>query len=690
MRRARSYRPKGGPATWIVPFGAAVLGGVAVAASSCTGTISDPIASVQIDAGRVTLHRLNRAEYNNTIRDLLGTAQTPANDFPADDFSYGFDNIADTLTLSPVQFELYELAAKALVDEAMLSAIPESTVRFEAEDVGGSVGQTSGSAWNLYSNGDIEVSHDFPTQGQYRVKVRAWSTPAGPDAAHMTLHVGSQTFGFEVPNTSTSPLVVDQLVTMNGGPSVVSVSFDNDYYDEVLMEDRNLLVDYIEVIGPIGATSANPERDKIVVCDFVDQGDPCLRTIIETFGARAWRRPLEAADVDGLMGLVKVARDQGDGDEVGLRLALRAILTSSRFLYRLELDADPTSKDSHPLDDYELASRLSYFLWSSMPDDALFASAAAGTLHDDAELDAQIDRMLADPKAKAMVDNFAGQWLFTRVLANHQADYQKFPTYTPDLAAAMRGEADAFFTELLTSDTVGIDQLLKANFTYANDLLATHYGLTPPGSTTLTRVDTTGTDRGGILRQGSLLTVTSNPDRTSPVKRGKWILTNILCDSPPDPPANVPPVEKGDLTGKTVREVFEAHRADPVCASCHVVMDQLGFSLENFDAIGAWRTEDNGLPIDSTGELPDGTGFANGSEMSDIVAKDARFPKCVLKKLYTYGLGRGAGKADEHFLDDLAERYVAGGLQLRNAIKLVVKSDPFRTRHGEPVIGGAK
>lgn len=680
MRRAR----------WIVPFGAAVLGASAIAATSCNGTIGDPIGSVEVDAGRVTLHRLNRGEYNNTIRDLLGTAQTPANDFPADDFSYGFDNIADTLTLSPVQFELYELAAKSLVDEAMLTAIPESTIRFEAEEVGGTVGQTAGSAWNLYSNGDIEVSHDFPTQGKYRVKVRAWSTPAGPDDAQMTLRVGAQSFVFAVPNTSTSPLVVDQEVTVNEGPAVVSVSFDNDFYDDVTMADRNLLVDYIEVDGPIGATSANPLRDRIVVCDFATGGDPCLRTIIEKFGTRAYRHPLDAADVDGLMGLVKVARDQGDTDEAGLRLALRAILTSARFLYRLELDADPTSTASHPIDDYELASRLSYFLWSSMPDDALFAAAAAGTLHEDAELDAQVDRMLADPKAKAMVDNFAGQWLFTRVLANHQADYQKFPTYSPDLASAMKGEADAFFTELLTSETVGIDQLLKANFTYANDLLAQHYGLTPPGSTTLTRIDTTGTARGGVLRQGSLLTVTSNPDRTSPVKRGKWILTNILCDSPPDPPSNVPPVEKGDLVGKTVREVFEAHRANPVCASCHEVMDQLGFSLENFDAIGAWRTEDNGLPIDATGVLPDGTAFQDASEMADIVGKDPRFPECVLRKLYTYGLGRGAGKADQHFLDDLATKYAATGLQLRNAIKLVVKSEPFRTRHGEAAPGGAK
>ncbi|MFO0616907.1 MAG: DUF1592 domain-containing protein [Polyangiaceae bacterium] len=687
MRRAR----------WIVPFGASLLAGVAVAASACNGTIGDPIAPASVDAGRVTLHRLNRAEYNNTIRDLLGTAQTPATDFPADDFSYGFDNIADTLTLSPVQFELYELAAKNLVDEAMLTAIPSTTARFEAEVVGGSVGQTEGSAWDLYSNGTIEVSHDFPTKGSYKVKVRAWSTPAGPDDAQMTVRVGAQTFTYKVPNTSTSPLVVEQDVAMNEGPAVVSVSFDNDYYDDVTMADRNLLVDYIEVIGPIGATSSNPLRDRIVVCDFVNEGDPCLRTILEKFGARAFRHPLAPEDVDALMGLVQVARDQktptetdADAEETGLRLAIRAMLTSPRFLFRLELDPDPLAKDSHPLDDYELASRLSYFLWSSMPDDALFAAAAAGTLHEDAELDAQVDRMLADPKAKAMVDNFAGQWLFTRVLANHQADYQKFPTYSPDLAAAMKGESDAFFTELLTSESVGIDQLLTANFTYANDLLAGHYGLPAVGSSAVKRVDTTGTNRGGILRQGSLLTVTSNPDRTSPVKRGKWILTNLLCDSPPDPPANVPPVQKGDLVGKTVREVFEAHRANPICNSCHEVMDQLGFSLENFDAIGAWRTDDNGLPIDATGKLPDGTAFANGAEMADIVGKDARFPKCVLKKLYTYGLGRGAGKADEHFLDDLAERYAATGLELRNAIKLVVKSEPFRTRHGEPATGGGK
>ncbi|APR76833.1 Hypothetical protein A7982_02180 [Minicystis rosea] len=655
--------------------------------SGCIGHIGDPdedgSSTEAADPGRVTLHRLNRAEYDNTVRDLLGTKLTPAVNFPADDSAYGFDNLADTLSLSPVQFELYELTAQTLVNEAMNNVVPAITTRYEAEDLGSTVGGSAGNAWNLYTKGAIVVAGKLVTPGDYKVRVRAWQTPAPPDAAHMSIVVGTQTFGFDIAGDKSAPVVVQQIVTVPAGVTDLSVTFDNDFYDEATMADRNLLVDYIEIEGPLGVTKDNPLRDRIVTCDFAKGGDACLREILQAFAERAFRRPLVKAEVDGLMKLVALARAQGDTDEAGLRIAMRAILLHPAFLYRVELDEVPTSETSHPLSDYELASRLSYFLWSSMPDQALFDAASAGKLHDDAELDAQVDRMLADPKSRAMIDNFAGQWLYTRELREHQADFQLFPTYDTDLAASMKAETELFFEELLKSETLGIESLVKADFTYLDDRLAQHYGLPAPGSATPVRVKLDSNKRGGVLTQGSWLTVTSNPARTSPVKRGKWILGNLLCSKPPDPPPNIPPITTGDLEGKSVREVLSEHTKNPACASCHKVMDQLGFALENYDAIGAWRTVDNGFPIDASGTLPDGTTFQDETGMADVIAKDPRFPKCVATKMYTYAIGRGPSTADSPWLDALTTGFQSQGSRLRELIKLIVKSEPFRTRRGE-------
>ncbi len=664
---------------------------VPLSLAACVGQIggseTDPVppkpGPASADAGRVTIHRLNRAEYNNTVRDLLGTTARPAVNFPADDFAFGFDNLADTLSLSPVQFELYELTAQNLVTEAMTNAVPSTTTRYEAETLGGSAGAASGSAWNLYSNGKIDIVGKIPAAGDYKIRVRAWQTPAPPAAAHMTLTAGGKSYGFDITGDKTAPMLIEQAITAPSAGGLVSVSFDNDFVDPVTMADRNLLVDYIEIEGPLGVTADNPLRDRIVTCDFKQGGDACLREILQAFAERAWRRPLVKSEVDGLMKLIELARAQKDTDEAGLRSALRAILLHPAFLYRVELDEAPTTETSHPLNDYELASRLSYFLWSSMPDQALFDAASAGKLHDDDELDAQVDRLLADPKSRALVDNFAGQWLYTREIGDHQADYQLFPTYNPDLAASMKAESDLFFEEVLKSEDLGIDTLVKASFTYLDDRLAGHYGLPLPGSQAPVRVTLKSGQRGGVLAQGSWLTVTSNPDRTSPVKRGKWILTNLLCSQPPDPPANIPSITKTDLTGKTVREVLAEHTKDPVCASCHKVMDQLGFALENYDAIGAWRTMDNGFPIDANGTLPDGTTFTNETEMASVIANDPRFPACVTKKMYTYALGRGPTVVDDPWLDKLTTDFTSKGSRLRELIKLLVKSEPFRTRRGE-------
>jgi hypothetical protein len=500
------------------------------------------------DVGRVTMHRLNRAEYNNTVRDLLGTTQTPADDFPADDYGYGFDNVADVLSISPSQLELYDRAAEALVDEVF----------------------------------------------------------------------------------------------------------------------------------------AGPLKDDIVTCDAEALGASCVRTILGDFATRAWRRPVTEAEVDDLVSLVDFATAAGKTTDESLQQAIWATLLSPKFIFRVEIDPDPESVEAHPLSDYELASRLSYFVWSSMPDEELFAAAEAGLLADEAELEKQVARMLEDDKAVALVDNFAGQWLQTRSLVDHQPDYASFPTFDDELRASMEAETKAFFRSFLSSD-IGIDALLVADFTFVNDRLAEHYGLPSPGSNALEKVQLTSDQRGGLLTQAGVLTVTSLPTRTSPVKRGKWILAQLLCSEPPPPPEGVEGFNEEALTVGTIREQLEAHRANPECAACHAIMDPLGFGLEKYDGVGSWRTEDNDQPIDATGELPTGEEFDGAAEMADLLAGDPRFGQCVAEQLFVYALGRGVEKGDKFHLESIDSGFGERGYRLRELIKLIVVSEPFRMRRGEPV-----
>ncbi len=640
------------------------------------------------DPGRVTLHRLNRVEYNNTVRDLLGTTLQPADDFPADDHSFGFDNIADVMVLSPVQFELYERAAELLADDVLDISAASQIDRYEAEVVGGTVGNVSGDAWNLYSNGDVVVTQTLPSDGQYVVRARVWQSAAGPDDAQASLTINGQALGpFDVPGSESSPTLLEETIDAPAGLSTVMVSFLNDYVDDVTGADRNLFVDYIEIEGPIGATGDNPLRANVVSCEPATEGEACVREIIESFGRKAYRRPLGDEEVDGLLGIYGLAAAEGDDENEGLKLVLRAVLTSPHFLFRVELDPDPTSLEAHLLGDFELASRLSYFLWSSTPDDTLLDLAQAGTLHEESVLLEQVDRMLADPKSRALVDNFAGQWLFTRALADKTPDYLAYPDFDEDLRVAMRAEADAFFAELLAKD-LPIEQLIAADFGFVNDRLAEHYGVSAPGSAEVSQVTLDTAVRGGLLRQGAWLTVTSNPNRTSPVKRGKWILENLLCDEPPPPPAGVEGFDPADLEAKTQKELLAAHRADPTCAACHAVMDPLGLALENYDGIGAFRNTDKGVAVDPSGEIEEGS-FQTPAEFIDLLAKDPRISSCAVEKAFIYALGRGVDSADEFYLDQVDLAFREQGSSLRSLIKLVVTSEPFRYRRGESAEGGA-
>lgn len=664
------------------------------AGAGCEGLLGDSPSSTAAvsgkDPGRVTMHRLNRVEYNNTVRDLLGTKMRPADDFPADDISYGFDNIADVLTTSPLHVELYERAAELLIEEAMAIPVPSKVVSVEAETLMGSAGVATPDAWNLYSDGEVSTLVAFPLKGQYKVSARVWGDQAGSEPAKASVLVGGVPIGqFDVPATSASPMVVEQAATIEPGSKVVAVEFLNDYYDAATQADRNLYVDWITVEGPLDAPPKNSQRDRIAICDPAT-GDACVRDIVKAFARRAWRRPLTQKEVDGLMSFVNLAKQEGDTVEEGLRLALRATLVSSNFVFRAEIDPTPTSLAPHPLNDFELASRLSYFLWSSMPDDELLAAAESGKLKDVAEIKAQVLRMLDDPRADALTDNFAGQWLYTRSLDDHEPDYLVYPAYDDALKEAFRTETKLFFRELLRGDH-SMKELLTGTFTFANDKLAQHYGLSDALGPDFKKVSLEGTPRRGVLSQGSLLTVTSHPTRTSPVKRGKWVLSQLLCSEPPPPPPGVEGLKPDPMPTSTLREMLEQHRKDPICASCHAAMDPIGFGLENFDGIGAYRTDDTGgFAIDASGELPTGEKFIGAVEMADVLAGDARYPRCVTRQLYSYALGRGIINVDRDYIDYLTAQFVAGGMKLTDLIVLVATSDPFRLRRGEPAAAGSQ
>jgi hypothetical protein len=651
-----------------------------------------PIVPGAPDPGRVTLHRLNRAEYDNTVRDLLLTTQTPSTDFPFDDFGYGFDNIAEVLSISPLHLELYELAADDLLDELFAATHPvEPQVwRFEAEtDLEASTGASSGSAWNLWSVGTVSTTLDLPSAGRYLISTRLWADQVDPDLALASILVDGATISsFPVPEADApGGLYTVELDVGWAGLHSVSVSFDNDYYSNGM--DRNLYVDFLEIEGPTDQFTETPPGWALVFpCDPTSAGfdeSTCAREVIAGFAPRAWRRPVTGAEIDGLMGLYDLDRGTGGDWYEGVRTMLKAALLSPYFVYRVELDPDPASPAARPLNGYELASRLSYFLWSSMPDDALFARAADGSLLEDAVLAAEVERMLADPRAGALVDNLAGQWLYVRAIDDAFPDTAFFPGWSEDLRASMKEEMRLVASDLFLGDR-SLLELFTGEETWVDARLAQHYGLPPP-SDTWERVSLADDPRVGFLTTAGLLTSLSYPTRTSPVRRGKWILGNLLCEAPPPPPAGVDTILDGAIDGEpmTLREELEQHRADPVCASCHATMDPIGFSLEHFDGIGAWRTHDDaGFPIDASGMLPDGRAFADAGELAALLAADPKVPGCMVEKTFTYALGRAPTVEDIVYLESIEGQFIGSNHRFAALAAAVVQSAPFRQKTGEP------
>ena len=631
------------------------------------------------DPGRVTLRRLNRAEYNNTIRDLVGVNFQPADDFPMDDIGYGFDNIGDVLSLPPILLEKYLAAATKILDAALITEAPKPAGR---KFPGGP----------LLTFGEIFAKVDFPEDGEYILRAKAYGDQAGNEPARMALRLADKELKkFDVPGGENSPGVYEVRLPVKAGARQFAAAFLNDFYDpkgKVGNRDRNLHVLELEVVGPIEtALPALPETHRRIMFRQPTAGNKpeVAREIIGRFARRSFRRPVTTDEINRLAKFVDLAAKEGESFEKGIKLALSAVLVSPHFLFRGELQPEPDNpKAIHPINEYALASRLSYFLWSSLPDDELFQLAEKKSLRKN--LDQQVKRMLLDPKSRALVDNFAAQWLQLRNLKQMSPDPKEFASFDEPLRAAMLKETELFFETIMREDRSVLD-FLDANYTFVNERLARHYGLTGVSGEQFQRVFFKDNQRGGILTHASILTITSNPTRTSPVKRGKWVLENILGTPPPPPPPDVPELseDKTKVLSGSLRQRMEQHRENPLCASCHAQMDPIGFGFENFDGIGAWREKDGGFPVDPVGKLVSGESFNTPGQLRLILLKGKHdeFIRCLSEKMLTYALGRGLEYYDKCALEQIAKGLAKNKHKFSSFILEVVKSVPFQQRRGE-------
>jgi Protein of unknown function (DUF1592)/Protein of unknown function (DUF1588)/Protein of unknown function (DUF1585)/Protein of unknown function (DUF1595) len=447
---------------------------------------------------------------------------------------------------------------------------------------------------------------------------------------------------------------------------------------------KNKYLESITFIGPFPAEVEKPSREKILFCD-PHSGKACVQEILSKLARRAYRGSVTREEVSELVKFLELAEREKQSVERGIELAIQAMLVSPRFLFRIEHDPDPTNPAAvHKISDIELASRLSYFLWSSMPDEELLALGESGKLSQPEVLAAQVDRMLADERSAAFAENFAGQWLQTRALDSANPDPDKFPEWTPELREAMKMETRLFFEAMLREDHP-LSDFLDAKFTYLNGPLAKHYGIEGVDGPDFRRVELSSGQRGGILSQASVLTVTSYPTRTSPVLRGKYVLENILGAPPPAPPPDVPPLDEAAVGEKaSMREQLQQHRANPACATCHERMDTLGFGLENYDAIGKWRTQDGKFPVDASGTMPSGKSFSTPAEMREILTDQLpEFARCLTEKMLIYGLGRGLERYDNRTVRGITRKLEASGYKFRTLVHEIVQSLPFLMRRGE-------
>jgi len=789
------------------------------------GQLQKLAASEAPNPGRVTIRRLNREEYRNTIRELLGVDYRP-DDFPSDEVGYGFNNIGDVLSLSPMLMEKYLVAAEEITRRAISAEPPKVPKRKMRGDTFGPfnewIRKLDSHALAFYREGEASRYSDFIRAGEYIVRVRAYGDLAGPDAPKLAVKLGDKeiaafdvntdkpktfeakitakagwqkvsvaflnnyddttnqdpklrgdrnlfvesvevegpfdgkpepavkvvdvwrwklpegagkqdkaigfsssgearaewqfpakdeylirvrahgdrggnelpkavvTLGgkeigsFEVKAKEGSEDARDFRVSVEPGKQVIGVAFTNDFYDPAQNQDRNLIVHAVEVVGPINHPAADvPESHRKLIPKMPAAGEEpqVAREIIGRFAKRAYRRHVSDEEVARLAKFVDLSLQNGGSFLEGVQAAMQAVLCSPQFLFRWELD--PTAikpGDVRNLGDFEIASRLSYFLWSSMPDAELFDLAERGVLLKDGNLEKQVVRMLKDWRARALVENFGGQWLQLHNIYDIDPDPKKFPKFSYELREDMKRETLAFVEAIMKDDRSVLD-LVDARFTFLNERLARHYGIDGVKGNDFRRVDLPAdSPRGGVLTMGSILLATSQPTRTSPVIRGKWILEQILGTPPPPPPPNVPPLEAKHIDQNApMKQRLAIHRDSPDCSGCHAKIDPLGFALENFDAIGAFRTMDGKHPVDAAGELPNGTKFTNAADLKHLVKGD-KFVTSLAEKMMIYSLGRGLERYDKKSLAGVVSATKAGDHRFSALVLAIVKSDPFLKR----------
>lgn len=688
----------------------------------------DRAAEADPDPGLWMTRRLNRAEYANAVRDLLHLEVDETALLLPDDAAYGFDNIADALTTSPVHVEQYLSAAGKIA--ALAVGDPDSgpagqTFRFR-QDASQDI-PVPGMPVGTVGGGAAEVV--LPLDGEYRLDLTLFQSNLGAvkgvefphdleiavdgQRVHFATIGGREDFNALMRNiTEAADALQERIsttVSLTAGPHEIQVGFvesgaaqtsvrlqpyDRSFQD-VLDVTGHPHIETLTVTGPFNPSGPGqtPSRDRIFVChpDTSTAESPtasarlqCATEILSQLARRAYRGLENSEDIAELLSFYELGSKQR-GFEGGIQTAIERLLSSPKFLFRVERDPESVeSGEVYPVPDTELASRLSFFLWSSIPDDELLGLAEDGKLSDDGVLEAQVARMLADPKAEALVENFAGQWLYLRNLDSFVPNSVGFPNFDDNLRQGLRTETELFFESIVKEDRNVID-LMTADYTFLNERVARHYGIPGVYGSHFRRVTLEDEARWGLLGKGSVLMVSSHTDRTSPVVRGKWVLENLLGAPPPAPPADVPALEDVDPEGVlSLRERLEAHRANTVCAACHATMDPIGFALENFDAVGAWRDYESGFgsdPIDSSGRLMGGVEVSGPAELREALLADPEvFVTTVVEKLMTYALGRGLAGQDIPVVRSIVRDNADKGYRFSSIVSGIVKSVPFRMR----------
>ncbi|MCG8413193.1 MAG: DUF1592 domain-containing protein, partial [Pseudomonadales bacterium] len=681
-------------------------------------------------------HRLNQIEYRNVIRDLLHLEIDVDELIPADPpDQHGFDNNAEVLALSPVLMERYVSAAHKIAELAVGASPRGAAIKTYEVPLNLIQDDRLSDELPFGSRGGAAITHNFPVDGTYKINVKLQTNYVdfvrGYDQPHeMEISLDGQllqivNFGGDAPGTPAPYSYAGNIrgsddweefmmafaeegfeleLEIDAGPRVIGATFPREMWEpEGILQprlfgyhlavtelpDANPSVGSISVEGPLSVIGPGdtPSRQRLFSChpSSADAEPACAREIVENLARRAYRRPVLESDIQELLGFYEQGRREG-GFDAGIQFALERVLVAPDFLFRIQQDPEQVEAGgSYQISDVELASRLSFFLWSSAPDDELLALAADGTLRDSSVLEAQVARMMADSRADAFINNFVGQWLYLRNLDTHYPLPSAFPEFDENLREAFKRETELFIEDQIRADHSLLD-LLSADYTYVNERLADHYGIPGIYGNHFRKVTLDGSQRGGLLGHGSLMTVTSYPNRTSVVLRGKFVLENLLGSPPPEPPPNVPALEESSADGRqlTMREAMAQHRENPACRVCHAAMDPIGFSLENYDAVGKWRNRFAGVDVDASGLLPDGAAFDGRSGLQQLLLdRPDDFVGTVTEKLLTYALGRGVEFYDMPTVRSIVREAKEENYSWSSVILGVIESAPFQMRRTE-------